>query len=100
MSQKIEDIVVEKGNGNGFNTAQWRGWVSTMINRINRVTANLQLQDIINTEENIVDGILDGDDEITIIEADFDRRELDILIFISANYFTKEQLKMMEIKIL
>ncbi|MBK8344631.1 MAG: hypothetical protein IPL12_15850 [Bacteroidetes bacterium] len=60
-----------------------------MINRINRVTANLQLQDIINTEENIVDGILDGDDEITIIEADFDRRELDILIFISANYLQK-----------
>ena len=82
LSQKIEDIVVEKGNGNGFNTAQWRGWVSTMINRINGVTANLQLQDIINTEENIVNGILDGDDEVTIIEADFDRRELDILIFI------------------
>jgi hypothetical protein len=79
---KIEEIVIEKGNNNNFNIAQWRGWVSTMINRINRVTANALLQDIINTEENIVDDILDGNDEIIIIEADFDRRELDILIFI------------------
>ena len=82
LSQKIEEIVVEKANGNNFNFAQWRGWVSTMINRINRITANTLLQDIINTEENIVNDILDGEDEITIIEADFDRRELDILIFI------------------
>ena len=65
-----------------FNYNQWRGWLSTMINRIDRVTANALLQSIINTEENIVNSILDGDDEITIIEADFDRRELDILIFI------------------
>jgi len=60
-----------------------------MINRINRVTANILLQDIINTEENIVDDILDSDDEIIIIEADFDRRELDILIFIFSKLLYK-----------
>lgn len=82
LCPKIENIVTEKAEGNNFSYSQWRGWVSTMLNRINRVTANTELQDIINTEENIVDNILESDDEITIIEADFDRKELDILIFI------------------
>ncbi|SMD42338.1 hypothetical protein SAMN00777080_0885 [Aquiflexum balticum DSM 16537] len=82
LCPKIENIVTEKAEGNNFSYSQWRGWVSTMLNRINRVTANVELQDIINSEENIVDNILDSDDEITIIEADFDRKELDILIFI------------------
>lgn len=82
LCPKIENIVTEKAEGNNFSYSQWRGWVSTMLNRINRVTANIELQDIINSEENIVDNILDSDDEITIIEADFDRKELDILIFI------------------
>lgn len=82
LCPKIENIVTEKAEGNNFSYSQWRGWVSTMLNRINRVTANTELQDIINSEENIVDNILESDDEITIIEADFDRKELDILIFI------------------
>lgn len=82
LCPKIENIVTEKAEGNNFSYSQWRGWVSTMLNRINRVTANIELQDIINSEENIVDNILESDDEITIIEADFDRKELDILIFI------------------
>lgn len=93
LSQRIEDIVQEKANGNNFNWAQWRGWVSTMINRINRVTANLVLQDIINTEDNIVNGIFDGDAEITIIEADFDRKELDILIFIFSKLLYQRAIK-------
>jgi DNA helicase HerA-like ATPase len=82
LCPKIENIVTEKAEGNNFSYSQWRGWVSTMLNRINRVTANIELKDIINSEENIVDNILDSVDEITIIEADFDRKELDILIFI------------------
>jgi len=82
LTEKIEVIIKQKADGNNFSYSQWRGWVSTMINRIDRLTSNKQLQGIINVEENIVDDILDGDDEITIIEADFDRKELDILIFI------------------
>lgn len=82
LADKIEEIVKTKADGNNFSYSQWRGWVSTMINRINRITANSLLQEIINTEQNIVDDILDGKDEITIIEADFDRRELDVIIFI------------------
>jgi hypothetical protein len=89
LTDKIEEIVVEKAAGNNFSYSQWRGWVSTMMNRIDRITSNIQLQDIINTEENIVDDILDSGDEITIIEADFDRRELDILIFIFSKLLYK-----------
>src|SRR5690606_33097757 len=86
LTNEIENVIQGKGSGDERNRMysynQWRGWVSTMVNRIDRVTANNELQDIINSEENIVDNILESDDEITIIEADFDRKELDILIFI------------------
>jgi hypothetical protein len=86
LAGAIESVLQSKLTGDdrnrAFNYNQWRGWVSTMINRIDRVTGNTLLQGIINTEEDLVNNILDGDDEITIIEADFDRRELDILIFI------------------
>ena len=93
LSARIDAIIVEKANGNNFNFGQWRGWVSTMINRINRITANEILQAIINTEENLVNNIIDGDHEITIIEADFDRRELDILIFIFSKLIYKRAIE-------
>src|SRR5690606_38166302 len=84
LTNETENVIQGKGSGDERNRMysynQWRGWVSTMVNRIDRVTANNELQDIINSEENIVDNILESDDEITIIEADFDRKELDILI--------------------
>jgi uncharacterized protein len=86
LTNEIENVIQGKGSGDErnrmFSYNQWRGWVSTMVNRIDRVTANNELQEIINSEVSIIDTILDGKDEITIIEADFDRKELDILIFI------------------
>ncbi len=93
LSPKIESIVTDKAAGNNFSYSQWRGWVSTMMNRIERLNANVELQRIINTKENIVDGIIDGKDEITIIEADFDRRELDVLIFIFSKLLYKRAIE-------
>jgi len=93
LPESIENILRSKGDGDERNRAfsynQWRGWVATMVNRIERITSDEVLQTIINTKQNIVNDILDGGDEITIIEADFDRRELDILIFLFSKLLYK-----------
>ena len=93
LSEAIEEVIQGKGAGDDRNKAfsynQWRGWVATMVNRIERITSDKLLQSIINTDQNIVANILDSEDEITIIEADFDRRELDILIFIFSKLLYK-----------
>jgi hypothetical protein len=93
LCEAIEKLLHDKGTGDdgnkAFSYSQWRGWTSTMINRIERVTADEILIGIINTETSIVNDILDGDQEITIIEADFDRKELDVLIFIFSKLLYK-----------
>jgi uncharacterized protein len=88
LPETIDKIVKSKGDG-AFSYNQWRGWVATMINRIERITSDENLHKIINTKQNLVNDILDGSDEITIVEADFDRRELDILIFLFSKLLYK-----------
>lgn len=94
LTDKIEEVIEGKGTGDERNRAfsynQWRGWVATMVNRIERITSDKLLMNTINTEESIIEDILDGEDEITIIEADFDRRELDIMIFIFSKLLYKK----------
>ncbi len=89
LSEQIKKVIKTKGDGKDFSFSQWSNWVSPMVNRINVLVENEALIRIINTEENIVNNIFDGDDEITIIEADYDRKELDILIFIFSKLLYK-----------
>ena len=80
----IEEIIKEKSKSKDYNYNQWYGWCSTMINRIQQVVEDKNIMDIIDTQENTIDDLFDlaDDSEIILIDADFDRDELDIIMFL------------------
>lgn len=65
-----------------FSYSQWYGWNATMINRIERLIEDEMLISIIDTDSNTVEEILQSDDEIILIQADFNKDELDIVMFL------------------
>ena len=86
----IEEILKEKSregnsqnpNGERISYSQWYGWNSTLINRIQRVIEDKNLINILDSDSNTVFDILESDDEIVLIQADFDKSELDIVIYL------------------
>lgn len=65
-----------------FRYNQWYGWCSTMINRIETIIDDEKIINIIDTNRNTVEEIMASEEEIILIEADFDKSELDIIIFL------------------
>lgn len=69
---------------NDYQYNQWFSWNSTMIHRIEAIIEDESILSIINPEgvNNTVNDIIEADEEIIIIEADFDKDELDIIMFL------------------
>ncbi len=83
-------------NGNktrsNFSFNQWTNWTNTMINRIERIIENNELKLIIDDHAvNTIDQIFDDNsNEIFLIDSDFDREELDIVMFLFAKLVYKK----------
>lgn len=90
LPKTIEELIREKSlegnnqnpNGQRHSFSQWYGWNSTLINRIQRIIEDEDLIQILDSDTNTVFDILDSEDEIVLIEADFDQHELDVIIYL------------------
>lgn len=82
LHNEIIEYITEKASGNAFNYNQWYGWNSTLLNRIDRIVEDERIFPIINSSGNTIEEILDSDAEIILIDADFDKDEFDIIIFL------------------
>ncbi|MDH2879432.1 ATP-binding protein [Bacillus cytotoxicus] len=77
-----------------FKLNQWYGWCSTMINRIENIIEDQRIMPIIEFDEqeaemNIIQEEIDSQEEIILIEADFDKDELDIIMFLFSKLMYK-----------
>lgn len=73
------------GEYDNFKVSQWFNWCSTMLNRIQTITDDPRIFSIIEWKEglkNTIEEIVESDDEIILIEADFEKDELDIVMFL------------------
>lgn len=82
LPETIVEIIKEKSNGNAYSYSQWYNWNSTLLNRIQRIIENENLKNILESDINTVQDILTSDDEIILIQVDFDQYELDIVIYL------------------
>jgi uncharacterized protein len=102
----IGQIVNEKADGNNFSFGQWTNWMSTMVNRIERLLENTDLMNVINTDKNIITSIFKGKYDVYIIDSNYDRSEQDIILYmfckgvykkaIEENGFSKQCLMIFE----
>ena len=99
IEEEIEKIIVANSKGNLFNLNSVRNWISTMMYRIGRLQENLIINSIIdynkdesnNYIKNTVEEIKnDKENNIFIIELDFDKEELDIIMFIFSKLLYNE----------
>ena len=100
IEEEIEKIIVAKSKGNSSNLNSIRNWISTMMYRIDRIQENLIINSIIdynnidennNYIKNTVEKIKnDKENNIFIIELDFDKEELDIIMFIFSKLLYNE----------
>ena len=88
---KINDIINIKSNDNSFSKNQYTNWTNTLINRIEVINDNLELNNIIDsTEIDTVSSIKeDKENEIFLIDTDFDSEELDIVMFLFSKLIFK-----------
>lgn len=73
------------GDLDNFKASQWFNWCSTMMNRIQTITDDPGIYNIIESrdeEKNTIEDIVESDNEIFIIEAAFEKDELDIVMFL------------------
>jgi len=91
LTTKIEDIIKEKSNDNIYSYNQWYGWCSTLINRIDKIVEDKRICNIIDPGDvpDTVEEIINSHDEIFIINADFDKDELDIIMFLFSKLLFK-----------
>ncbi|WP_339067282.1 ATP-binding protein [Fusobacterium animalis] len=100
IEEEIEKIIVAKSRGNLSNLNSIKNWISTMMYRIDRIQENLIINSIIdynnidennNHIKNTVEKIKnDKENNIFIIELDFDKEELDIIMFIFSKILYNE----------
>lgn len=78
------DYKTKREEVNTFKKNQWMGYVSTMLYRIEQIAEDKRITQTIETSDNTVEDIIaaNPDIEIFIIQADFDRDELDIIMFL------------------
>jgi hypothetical protein len=80
---EIEKVVVENARSNDFSLNQWRGYISTMRNRIERLMEDERFNIITGCkQDNIMALLEDEENEIFIFETDFDRDVLDVVMFL------------------
>lgn len=76
----------DTGEVDNFKLNQWYNWCSTMINRIQTISEDTRISPIFEWRDddtkNTIDQIMESEDEIIIIEADFEKDELDIVMFL------------------
>lgn len=92
IKKKIFEFLNEKSldknrNTNIYAYNQWFGWLSTMINRLEHIIENKELSCVIDKNSSPIQNTLeiiknDKENNIFIIDSDFDREELDIIIFL------------------
>jgi uncharacterized protein len=73
------------GEYDNFKASQWFNWCSTMLNRIQTIADDPRIFSIIEWKDgikNTIEEIIESDDEIILIEADFEKDELDIVMFL------------------
>ncbi|KLO21561.1 hypothetical protein X275_08730 [Marinitoga sp. 1197] len=72
---------------------RWDGWMGTLLYRIERIVEDEVIFKILEYEpekKNIIEKIMeDNENEIFIIEADFDKDELDIIVFLFSKILYK-----------
>lgn len=85
LLKEIDNQINSLSNGDNYNKKQFKSWLTPLYNRINVILENNILLEILNCEENIVENIMRDDNELILIKADFDKIEMDIVIFL----FTK-----------
>ncbi|RSK49679.1 ATP-binding protein [Bacillus canaveralius] len=75
----------ETGEFDNYKASQWFNWCSTMSNRIHTITDDPRIFPMIEWKDgikNTIEEIMDSDDEIILIDADFEKDELDIMMFL------------------
>lgn len=82
LHSAIEAYIQGVSTGQSYSYNQWYGWNATLLNRISRVVEDKRIYPIISSSENTVEDILNCEEEIVIIEADYDKDEIDIIIFL------------------
>lgn len=80
------------GTKDNFSFSQWWNWLSTMINRIERIAENNELIKIIDTTNiNTLESIKnDNENEVFIIDSDFEKEEIDIIMFLFSKILYNE----------
>lgn len=96
LPTKIEDVITKRSNNNNFSFNQWYGWCSTLINRIDKIVEDERISNIIDSSvvPDTVQQIINSDDEIFIINADFDKDELDVIMFLFSKLLFKYAARM------
>lgn len=91
LSHEIVEVIKKKTKNNDFSYSQWYGWNSTLINRIDKIVEDDRIIKIIDSDEkkDTLQEIIDSDDEIIIINADFDKDELDITMYLFSKLLLK-----------
>jgi len=78
----IEAFILEISENKDYSKNQWYGWCNGLINRIDRIVDDSRIFSIINTSVNTVEQILECPEEIILIEADFEKDEFDVIVFL------------------
>lgn len=93
---KIDNLLSEKSkdkqnNVNNFSYNQWYNWLNTMINRISRIQENETLSKIINCgNKSTIDEIKEDKNDVVLIDSDFDKEELDVIMFLFSKILYNE----------
>lgn len=86
LPDEIENVIKNRTKGDSWAENQWKNWVNPLLNRIEVIMEDERLYRILeynDEKQNTVSEILEDDNkEIFIIEADFDKEELDIIVFL------------------
>lgn len=100
MFKKLPDAIneiIDKKASNDYNLNQWKNWVGPLLNRIEVIIEDERLYNIIEYDPQKKDTVTeifeDNDNEVFIIEADFDKDELDIIIFLFSKILYKLKTK-------
>lgn len=88
LPTKIQIFINNKGV-NDYGKNQWQNYTNTMINRIEKIIEDKRLMDVIETDINTVKEIIESNDEIILIQSDFDKDELDIIMFLFSKILYK-----------
>ena len=97
LYDKIQSIVKTKGND--YTQNQYQGWVNTMQGRIkSRFVENEELMNILNSESNNVAEFISSNNKLAIIEGDYDKYELDIIVYLLCKYLYQIKIDKFETK--